>query len=222
MKRLVILTTLFTTAVCLALPKVEVGRSQTGVNFKIGNIPPPSANDAATNATFTVVQGNADPLSGSISALNDGKIPGSPDEPPKSFVFAQDTKKGRIVIDFGKAISIKSIHTYSWHVNDRSPQVYRVYTATGDEKNFSKAPGDDSEPLRQGWEALVKVDTRRKGNGGQHAVAITDPRNGPIGTFRYLLFEFERTDPGNNVSNTLINEIDVVEENGPAPEPATT
>ncbi len=201
---------------CHAAPRVETIRSLTDKGFKLDPVPPPATNDAATSATFTLIDGQRDGNGGELKVLHDGRLPGDADEPSRNFFFQNGSNGGRIGVDLGKPISIKSIHTYSWHPKARAPQVYKLYAAKGDEKGFKDAPARDTDPRSCGWKPVAKVDTRNKNQGGQHAVSISDGK--ALGEYRYLLFDFETADDENPQANTFLSEIDVIDANGPAPQ----
>lgn len=201
----------------LAAVKVEVAQSPTDKGFKLDLIAPPSSNDAATAATFTLVDGQRDPNGGDLAVLQDGRLPYEADEPSRNFFFQNESNGGRIAVDLGKPISIKAIHSYSWHPRARGPQVYKLYAANGDEKDFNSAPKRDTDPRLCGWKPVAKVDTRKNSPGGQHAAAISETRAGSLGEFRYLLFDFESANAEDPQANTFLSEIDVIDANGPAP-----
>ncbi|MEO5915238.1 MAG: basic secretory protein-like protein [Luteolibacter sp.] len=201
-----------------AAVKVEIGFSEADKGFKLDPVPPPASNDAATAATFTLVDGERDGNGGDLAALHDGKIPGDADEPTRNFFFQNGSNGGRIEVDLGKPVSIKSIQTYSWHPRSRGPQVYKLYAATGNEPGFKDAPKRDTDPRTSGWKPVAKVDTRKKGTGGQHAASISESRGAPLGEFRYLLFDIEKPTEQDGQSNTFFSEIDVIDAKGPAPE----
>lgn len=198
--------------------KVETGFSESDKAFKLASVPPPASNDAATAATFTLVDGQRDGNGGELAALHDGKIPGDADEPTRNFFFQNGTNGGRIEVDLGKPVSIKSIQTYSWHPRARAPQVYKLYAATGNEPGFNAAPKREAAPRTSGWKPIAKVDTRKKGTGGQHAVSISESREASLGEFRYLLFDIEKPSEQDAQSNTFFSEIDVTDAKGPTPE----
>ena len=215
---LVITAALIATPFSNAAVKVETGFSESDKGFKLDSVPPPATNDAATTATFTLVDGERDGNGSGLTALHDGKIPSGADEPDKNFFFQNGTNGGRIEVDLGKPVSIKSIQTYSWHPRSRGPQVYKLYAATGTEPGFKDAPKRDTEPTKSGWKPIAKVDTRKKGTGGQHAVSISESRDASLGEFRYLLFDIEKPSEQDAQSNTFFSEIDITDAKGPAPE----
>ncbi len=207
-----------TTAGGYAAVTIDTGFSRTDKQFKIGRIAPPSRNDAATAAEFSLVDGRRDGNGADLKALNDGRVPFGEDEPSRNFFFQNGDNGGRIGVDLGKVISIKSVNTYSWHPRARGPQVYKLYAAKGDEAGFQKEPKRGTDPLTCGWKAVASVDTRKKGQGGQHAVAIRDSSGGALGDYQHLLFDVETPDTNNPQANTFLSEIDVVDAKGPAPE----
>src|SRR6266700_2392337 len=50
--------------------------------FKFKNVPTPSKNDAATNARFTILDGERDDNGGDLDRLHDGKLPAQEDDRP--------------------------------------------------------------------------------------------------------------------------------------------
>ncbi|MES2476778.1 MAG: basic secretory protein-like protein [Verrucomicrobiota bacterium] len=208
----------FAPPACFALAKVEIDRIGDNGHFKSGDIPSPSINDAATNATFILTSGERSRNGADLKALQDGKIPTSSDAPQSNFFFQDGSSGGRIAVDLGKAITVKSIQTYSWHTGLRSSQVYKLYAATGEEKGFQAAPTAEIDPRAVGWKPIAKVDTRRKDEAGQHLASVSGPRGENLGKYRHVLFEFERTDAENGQSNTFLSEIDIIDADGPTPQ----
>ncbi len=182
-------------------------------SFKFKNVPAPAKDDAAAKASFTVVDGEQDPAGGDVAKLNDGKLPSEEDEPAENFFFNAGTEGGRLKVSFDEAITIKQINTYSWHPSTRGPQVYKVYGSDGAAEGFNAKPKPGTDPEKCGWKLIAKVDTRPKGgeNGGQYGVSITDS-DGPVGKYRYLLFDMSRTETDDDFGNTFYSEIDVIEQ----------
>ena len=210
---------LTTTLPCHGTAKVEICRSKTDAGFVLGAVPAPSRNDAATNATFTLVGGQRDGNGADLAALHDGKVPRESDDPARNFFFEAGTASGRIAIDLGKTIKIKAVNTYSWHPRERAAQVFKLYAATGEEPKFNSAPPADADLRESGWQAVAKVDTRNKDVGGQISTSVIDANGGNLGSFRYVLLDFGPTNEKNPQSQTFLSEIDVVDADGPAPEP---
>ena len=72
-------------------------------------------------------------------------------------------------------------------------------------------PKRPQDPVKGGWKLLAIVDTRtRFGNdGGQYGVQVADSA-GPLGNYRYLLFDVTRTENDDSFGNTFFSEINVV------------
>lgn len=178
--------------------------------FKFKNVPPPLQNDAAAKARFTVVDGKSDPNGSRPRALNNGRLPDDEDQPSENFFFAAGTDGGRLQVDLGSIIAIREVNSYSWHLGDRAPQVYKLYAADGTASGFETAPKRDTGPETCGWTLLASVDTRPQSGerGGQYGVSISDTA-ASLGAFRYLLFDVSRTEDRDTFGNTFYSEIDV-------------
>ncbi len=178
--------------------------------FKFKNVAPPARDDAAAAAKFELIAGSIDRHSAGLNALNDGRLPGSEDEPASNLFFRAGTWGGRFRIDLGTVSDITRINTYSWHPDSRAAQLYKVYGSDGAGPNFDPAPGSKLDPATVGWKLIAFVDTRPKEGegGGQYGVSITDS-SGTLGQYRYLLFDcFETED--DDWSNTFYSEVDVM------------
>lgn len=207
---------LFAGAAALAEIKVTAefnDNDKATPDFKFKNVPSPSKDDAATKAKFTIVDGQRDPNGAGLDCLHDGKLPTEEDEPQANFFFGAATEGGRIGVDLGSVLAIKQINTYSWHPNTRGAQLYKVYASDGTDQDFLADPKAGADPLKHGWKLIVRVDTRPKtgDGGGQHGVSIADA-GGPIGKYRYLLFDIARLGTDDNFDNSFYSEIDVVEQ----------
>src|SRR6266568_1365582 len=97
--------------------------------FKFKTVSPPSKNDAATGAKFSIVDGEQDENGGGLDKLHDGKLPTEEDQPTENFFFNAGTEGGRIAIDLGTEMEIKQVNTYSWHASTRAAQVYTLYAS---------------------------------------------------------------------------------------------
>ena len=188
------------------------GNESATFDFKFKNTPQPSRNDAATKATFTIVDGRRDRNGGNLDKLHDGKVPAEEDQPSENFFFNAGTEGGRVLIDLGDAIEIKQVNTYSWHPDIRGPQLYKLYASNGKADGFIQQPKNGTNPQTCGWKLLANVDTRpQEGTGGgQYAVSICDS-DGTIGKYRYLLFDISATERSDSFGNTFFSEIDVVD-----------
>ena len=210
-----------------AAPTVTFERNQgsqaTGA-FQFKTVPSPSKTDAAAGATFIVLDGQADANAGELAVLHDGLLPSEDDQPEANFFFDAGTSGGRIVIDLGQASEIRQVNTYSWHRDLRGPQVYRLWAADGQGKDFTDKPGPRVDLRKAGWTFLASVDTRpaRGLGGGQYGASVSDPAAGKLGTYRYLLLEVYLTTE-HRFGNTFFSEIDVIDgkEHAPASAPAT-
>ena len=182
-------------------------------------VPPPAVNDAAISAKFTLVDGERDRNGGSLEVLHDGRVPTGEDQPSANFFFGAGTDGGRLAIDLGKVIAVQRIGSYSWHPDNRAPQVYRLYAADGNAGGFEGAPKRGTDPATCGWTLLARVDTRPADGdvGGQHAVMVADSAGNSLGRYRHLLFDISRTAEQDPFANTFFNEIDVIDANGPEP-----
>jgi hypothetical protein len=185
-------------------------------DFAFTNVPPPSRNDAATAAKFTILSGEPEGSADSLAKLHDGQLPTEADEPGENFFFAAGDNGGRVQLDLGRAVEIKQVNTYSWHPSTRGPQVYKLYAGIETSGQFNATPAKDADLEKCGWKLLASVDTRNQssGNGGQYGVSLSDP-DGIIGKYRYLLFDIAPTETDDAFGNTFYSEMDVVELNAP-------
>ncbi len=180
--------------------------------FKFANAPAPARDDAATHAKVLIVDGDADGNGGDVTALVDGMLPTSGDQPRRNFFVTAGSGGARILIDLGKVIEVGAINSYSWHPNSRAPQVYRVWSSDGSDSKFIAEPKANVDPRTAGWKVMATVDTRSSDedkDGGQFGVSIND-ETGSLGRIRYLLFDFYVTEVSDNFGNTFYSEIDVI------------
>jgi len=198
--------------------KVATGYSVVGAGFAFKEVPLPANNDAASAASFILLDGAGDRNGGSLAVLHDGHVPSTEDQPSKNFFFQAGSDGGRLRIDLGREIQVARVCSYSWHSGGRGPQVYVLYAADGKSAGFDPEPRRGVDPRGCGWTFLARVDTRRgaDGGGGQHGVAVTSDR-GAIGSFRHLLFDISPAERDDPFGNTFYSEIDVLDANGPAP-----
>lgn len=183
------------------------------LGFRLPNLPAPARNDAAANARFSLLDGEADGNGGGLEQLHDGKVPLEADDPAQNFFFNQGSSGGRILVDLNHVAEITQVNSYSWHPTTRGPQVYVLYASDGATAGFKERPTKDDDLEKSGWKLVTRVDTRGAG-GGQHGVSISDS-NGLLGKYRYLLFDVSRTESDDPFGNTFYSEIDVVEQNAP-------
>ncbi len=197
---------------------ISTGFSASGAGFSFKTVPLPANNDAATAARFTLVDGSGDRNGGGLGVLHDGLVPSGEDQPSKNFFIQAGTDGGRLQIDLGCPLPVKQVNSYSWHTGARAPQVYTLYAADGSSAGFRREPKRGIDPTACGWTRVARVDTRPKEDdgGGQYGVSI-EADSGVIGSFRYLLFDIEKTEGRDSFGHTFFSEIDVIEANGPAP-----
>src|SRR2546423_11261365 len=67
--------------------------------FKFTNIPSPSRDDAATHARVLIVDGEADGNGADVTALTDGVLPTSGDQPRRNFFLTAGSGGARALID---------------------------------------------------------------------------------------------------------------------------
>jgi len=180
--------------------------------FKFKDVPSPIANDAAATAKLTLIDGDLDPNSADLSALIDGRLPSNEDDPGANVFFNSGSSGGRFRMDFGNAIDIAQINSYSWHPNSRGPQLYKLYAAEGTEPQLDLNPKRGIDPATRGWKFVATVSTlpQQGEDGGQYGVSVRDA-SGTLGKYRYLLFDCYMTELYDNEGNTFYSEIDVIE-----------
>jgi hypothetical protein len=176
-------------------------------NFKFKRVASPVKDDAAANAKLTLIDGELDGGSAELAALTDGRLPRNEDEPAANVYFRAGSSGGRFRMDFGSAIEITRVNTYSWHPSSRGPQLYKLYAADGSDPKVNLDPKRGVDPASAGWKliALVSTLSDRGEDGGQYAASV-----GNIGKYRYLLFDCYVTELHDNWGNTFYSEIDVV------------
>ena len=182
--------------------------------FKFKNVPSPAKDDAGSHATIKLIVGRADPNSAPLSALNDGRLPESEDEPAANFFFNAGGDGGRLLFDLGSTLEIAQVNTYSWHSGSRAPQLYNLFASDGSGAGFNPEPDGRTDPATCGWKLIATVDTRPKGGepGGQYGVSVSSAiAGGSLGKFRYVLFDVVPTEADDPWGNTFFSEIDIVE-----------
>jgi hypothetical protein len=184
----------------------------SGTAFQFSTVPSPVGDDLATHATVALIDGTADENGAPLSALTDGKLPDSDDQPESNFFFAEGSPGGRIRFDLGSAQEVAQINSYSWHTGLRAPQIYKAYVATGTEPGFNASP-KGVDPATVGWKLLAAVRaTPKEGQepGGQYGVSVGDDSGAALGTFRYVLLDVSRTDETDDFGETFFSEVDIV------------
>jgi hypothetical protein len=219
--RIVLVAATCTVLLCALVSQAEIKvvsdrqpSDSASAAFKFTNVPPASQSDAASKATFTLVDGQRDRNGGDLVVLHDGCVPTEEDQPATNFFFNAGIDGGRLLADLGGAIDVKQVNTYSWHPGERGPQVYRLYAADGSADGFNPQPKKGTDPQTCGWKLIAQVDTRSQQVGGQYGVSISDSA-GILGKYRYLLFDVSRTEGDDPFGNTFYSEIDVVDPTTP-------
>ncbi|MDG2125871.1 MAG: basic secretory protein-like protein, partial [Verrucomicrobiales bacterium] len=190
-------------------PAVTTGHATTG--FACKSIPLPAIDDAAADAKIEIISGQQDPNGAPPTALTDGRIPGSSDDPRANFFFRAGSDGGRFLVDLTRPVDIDTITTYSWHRGSRAPQVYTLYATN----SLESKPQRPADPTKSGWTKLADIDTRTgdPGSKTQHAAHVS----GTVGTYRYLLVDTRLTRDGDPFGHTFFSEIDVTEKGAPQP-----
>jgi hypothetical protein len=192
------------------LTRIEAGDGTTA--FRFPTIPPPSADDYADrsqgHASIHVTRGKLGRPGGAAEVLLDGGGQSKQDSPRESVHFSPEPD-GAFVVDLGRVMPVRRIHSYSWHQHqaiaahrERAMQRFTLHGWTDD------APPDFSlPPEKAGWTRIARVNTdeslhveKRLDRPAQQACAITS-ESGDIGHFRYLLWVVD--------SGTFYGEIDV-------------
>ena len=211
---LMLISGMLLTAVCHGEAVVSVERNDaTSASraFRFEDVPEPSRSDAAGEAAWAIVDGDADRNGGGVNTLHDGRLPGHEDHPSGNFFFRAGGDGGRLLADLGDVVAVKQVNTYSWHPTTRGPQVYNLYASAGTSSDFQQRPKRGTDPATHGWTLMATVDTRLcEGEpGGQYGVSVADSTD-ILGRYRYLLFDVFPTEPVDPFGNTFFSEIDVV------------
>ena len=178
--------------------------------FKFKRVPSPARDDEGSKARLVLVDGRLDPNGADLNALIDGRLPTDEDEPGANLFFNAGSFGGRIRMDFGQAIEIAQVNSYSWHSDSRAPQLYKLYGSDGSDPKFDAAPKRGIDPITCGWKFIATISTIPDSGeeGGQYGVSITDAR-GSLGKYRYLLFDIYPSEIIDNWGNTFYSEMDV-------------
>jgi len=180
-------------------------------DFKFKRIASPIKDDAAANSKLTLIDGELDGGSAELASLTDGRLPRDEDEPGSNVYFRAGSSGGRFRMDFGSAIEVVRVHSYSWHPNSRGPQLYKLYGTDGSDPKLNLDPKRGVDPATTGWKLIALVSTLSDQGevGGQYAASVVDA-SGSLGKYRYLLFDCYVTELHDNWGNTFYSEIDVV------------
>ena len=191
---------------------VTIDHNPSGTaTFNFNRVPTPVKDDAAARAKWMLLVGELDPNAAGFTALNDGLLPASQDQPRANFFSSAGSSGGRFRLDLGRLVEIAQVNSYSWHPNSRGPQVYLLYASDGADPKFNAEPKGYVDPTTAGWVLLTIVDTRQKYGpmGGQYGVSVA-ATNGILGKYRYLLFDTVATETDDDWGNTFYSEIDVI------------
>ncbi|HYG75936.1 MAG TPA: DUF6797 domain-containing protein [Planctomycetota bacterium] len=137
---------------------------------------------------------------GSLQLLKDGGASMRKDDYERCVWF--DGPQARFSVDLKASKDIRQVDTFSWHADERAPQLYQLY-ASSEETPDAAA----KEPTAAGWTLLASVDTRSQGEGGMHGVSIARPA-GVLGKFRHLLWVAQPPKAGSS-NGTYFCEVDV-------------
>jgi hypothetical protein len=180
--------------------------------FQFSSIPAPSAVDAANDAVVSQLASTSSSGSGGLKALTDGVVQFDDDEPEASFFLRPSVRSDRILFEFPGPIPIQAIQSYSWHSNERAPQVYKVY-GDGGQKELPASKESKEDLAGLGWTLIASVDTRSKDHetGGQYAARIAAAEGKDLGQHQRLIFDISRTNEDDRFSQTFFSEIDVLD-----------
>jgi hypothetical protein len=183
-------------------------------DFKFKNVPSPAKDDAASKAKLVLVDGDLDANGADLVVVTDGLLPTDRDEPASNFFFTAGSNGGRFRFKFAAALEVSQVNTYSWHPNNRGPQIYKLYGSDGLDPKFNVNPARTIDPANAGWTLIASVNTVSSNGfeGGQYAVSIANP-GGSLGKYRHLLFDCFVTETNDDFGNTFYSEIDVIEKN---------
>ena len=210
------------------IARIEPGEGTA--DFRFPTIEPPSGRDYAdasqAHAHISVLRGKPKCDSGPVELLLDGKAQSRADAPEESFFF-EDNTSGLILLDLGRKIPVKKVNTYSWHQHHLKPDDHlratQKYYLYGSQR--ARPPGAGGDLAAAGWTLIAQVDTdeffgvpRLDARPSQQAVSITAPDGGPIGEYRYLLWDVRPTlwkNENSHSANTFYGEFDVYEDRAP-------
>ncbi len=198
------------------LTRIESGDGTE--NFRFHTISSPSKEDIADQskggARITVPQGKLRTLRSSTpnpSVLIDGRGQTKQDSPRESLFF-ENGRYGSLLMDLGRAVSIRKINSYSWHQHNRiedhrvrAHQGYVLYGFAGETPPSAEAVADRDS----GWERIARVNSdqffqvhQKLDRPAQQACSIFASK-GELGKYRYLLWDVK--------APTFFGEIDVYE-----------
>ena len=198
------------------LTRIESGDGTE--QFRFPTISSPSKEDIADQskggARITVPQGKIRTARSSTpnpSVLIDGRGQTKQDSPRESLFF-ENGRYGSLLMDLGRAVSIRKINSYSWHQHNRiedhrvrAHQGYVLYGFAGETPPSAEAVGDPDS----GWVRIARVNSdqffqvhQKLDRPAQQACSIFASK-GELGKYRYLLWDVK--------APTFFGEIDVYE-----------
>ncbi len=208
---------------CVGEVTMKVGHDADGIEFQFDGVSLPVVDDLGATAKLQMVSGEGDRNAGDLKVLTDGRLPADADAPSESYFFAQGTDGGRILMDFGRRVSLEEVSTFSWHNGSRAPQVFTLFAADGEKSPFEASPHRGMDPLGVGWRKVVTINSRtdaanRQATGGQYGVTIRADSD-ELSNIRYLMFDIHPTETDDPFGNTFFCEIDAIERSTTRPRP---
>jgi len=198
------------------LTRIESGDGTE--NFRFPTISSPSKEDIADQSKggtrISVPQGKLRTPRSSTpnpSVLIDGRGQTKQDSPRESLFF-ENGRYGSLLMDLGRAVSIRKINSYSWHQHNRiedhrvrAHQGYVLYGFAGETPPSAEAVTDRNS----GWVRIARVNSdqffqvhQKLDRPAQQACSIFASK-GELGKYRYLLWDVK--------APTFFGEIDVYE-----------
>ena len=198
------------------LTRIESGDGTE--NFRFPTISSPSKKDIADQSKggtrITVPQGKLRTprsFTPNPSVLIDGRGQTKQDSPRESLFF-ENGRYGSLLMDLGRAVSIRKINSYSWHQHNRiedhrvrAHQGYVLYGFAGETPPSAEAFADPGS----GWVRIARVNSdqffqvnQKLDRPAQQACSIFASK-GELGNYRYLLWDVK--------APTFFGEIDVYE-----------
>ena len=156
--------------------------------FKFGNIASPSKDDAAANAKLTLIDGDLDQSSGSLSTLVDGRMPQDEDEPGGNVFFRAGSTGGRFRMDFTDADRDRSNQLVLMAPKLAWPTVVQSLRSRRIRAKFNLDPKRGVDPASCGWKLIALVSTLpdKGDDGGQYAASVVRCRKISLPAFRRL------------------------------------
>jgi len=198
------------------LTRIESGDGTE--QFRFPTISSPSKEDVAdlsrSNTEITVPLGKLRTLrslSPSPNVLIDGRGQTKQDSPLESLFF-ENGRYGSLLMDLGRAVSIRKINSYSWHqhnrIEDHRVRAHQGYVLYGFVGNRPPLAEEICSP-NSGWVRIARVNSdqffqvhQKLDRPAQQACSIFASK-GELGKYRYLLWDVK--------APTFFGEIDVYE-----------